>query len=133
MASRHGARRQALDILFQADITGADPLEVLRGWLASDRRVSRFARELVEGVAERTPELDEVIGSHAEEWTVPRLAAVDRTILRVAVFELLHTPKTPVAVAIDEAVRAAKELSTEESGGFVNGILGRVARESTRG
>jgi N utilization substance protein B len=130
VASRHEARRQALDILYQADITGADALEVLRGWREAGRKVSRFARELVEGVAARLAELDELIGAHAEEWTVPRLAAVDRTILRVACFELLHAPDTPTGVVIDEAVRAAKELSTEDSGRFVNGILGRVAEES---
>lgn len=129
MASRHEARRQALDILYQADVTGTDPAEVLREWHTAGRRVSRFARELVEGVAEHEAELDEVIGAHAEEWTVPRLAAVDRTILRVAVYELRHVPRTPLAVAIDEAVEAAKVLSTEDSGRFVNGILGRIARE----
>lgn len=130
MASRHEARRQALDILYQADITGADPPEVLREWREAGRKVSRFARELVGGVAACVAELDELIGEHAEEWTVPRLAVVDRTILRVACYELVHQPDTPTAVVIDEAVRAAKELSTEDSGRFVNGILGRVAQES---
>jgi N utilization substance protein B len=130
VASRHEARRQALDILYQADVTGADPTQVLGEWRDAGRKVGRFARELVEGVAGRLGELDKLIGEHAEEWTVARLAAVDRSILRVACYELLHAPDTPTAVVIDEAVRAAKELSTEDSGRFVNGILGRVARES---
>ncbi|HZD80103.1 MAG TPA: transcription antitermination factor NusB [Actinomycetota bacterium] len=129
MASRHEARRQALDVLYQADVTGADPLEVLGEWRSAGRKVSRFARELVEGVAANLGELDGVIGEHAEGWTVPRLAAVDRTILRVGVYELHHVAETPPAVAIDEAVEAAKELSTEDSGRFVNGILGRIVRE----
>ncbi|MFB3737416.1 MAG: transcription antitermination factor NusB [Candidatus Velamenicoccus archaeovorus] len=130
MASRHEARRRALDILYQADVTGADPLEVLAEWQGAGRSVGRFARQLVEGVTAHRAGLDEVIGSHAEGWTVPRMPALDRTILRLAVFELLHVPGTPVAVAIDEAVEAAKQLSTEDSGRFVNGVLGRVAREA---
>jgi N utilization substance protein B len=70
-----------------------------------------------------------LIGDHAHEWTVERMAAVDRTILRLACYELLHRPDVPAAAAISEAVVAAKELSTEDSGRFVNGILGRIARE----
>jgi N utilization substance protein B len=129
VASRHEARRQAIDILYQADVTGADPGQVLAEWRAAGRKVSRFGRELVEGVAAHAAELDDLIGRHAEGWTVPRLAALDRTILRVACYELAHAPDTPIAVVIDEAVRAAKELSTEDSGRFVNGILGPVAEE----
>jgi transcription antitermination protein NusB len=71
-----------------------------------------------------------VIGQHAEGWTVPRMASVDRTLLRVACFEILYREDVPAAVAVDEAVIAAKELSTEASGRFVNGVLGRIVRES---
>lgn len=121
-----------MDVLFQADVTGADPRDVMAGWREADRRVPAFARRLVEGVSEHLEELDRTIGSHAEGWRVERMAALDRTILRVACFELLHPGDVPVAVAIDEAVRTAKELSTEDSGRFVNGILGKVAAELGR-
>jgi transcription antitermination protein NusB len=116
-------------MLFQADVTGSHPSDVLDGWSASGRDVPAFTRELVEGVADHLTELDRSIGAHSEGWTVERMASVDRTILRVATYELLVDRGTPVGAAIDEAVRAAKELSTEDSGRFVNGVLGKIARE----
>ena len=129
VASRRQARRQALDILYQADVTGADPHLVLEGWEQAGKPVDPFARELVEGVAAHRAEIDGHLGRLAEEWTVDRMASLDRTILRIACFELLHQPDTPPGAAIDEAVQAAKELSTEDSSRFVNGILGRLVRE----
>jgi N utilization substance protein B len=133
MTSRRAARRQAIDVLFQADVTGGDPRVVLAGWHAAGRSVDPFAEELVEGVTANRPEIDAVLASRAEHWTLERMATLDRTILRVACFELLHRPDVPQGVAIDEAVRAAKELSTEDSGRFVNGVLGEVARASSQG
>jgi transcription antitermination protein NusB len=133
VASRRQARRQALDILYQADVTGSDPYLVLDGWERAGRPVDRFARELVEGVAAQRSEIDGHLERLAEDWTVHRMASLDRTILRIACFELLHRPDTPPAAAIDEAVEAAKELSTEDSSRFVNGILGRLARELAEG
>ena len=128
MTTRREARRLALDILYQADVTGADGRSVLRDWTDAERPVPPYARELVEGVAAMLPELDRTIGTHAESWTVGRMASLDRTILRVATYELTSTDsQIPVGVAIDEAVRAAKEQSTDDSGRFVNGVLGRIA------
>jgi len=129
MTSRTAARRTAVELLFQADITGADPADIVAEWTSAGREVPPFSEELVEGVADRLHELDREIGERAEGWSVSRMTAVDRTILRVACYEIHHREDVPTAVAIDEAVRAAKALSTEESGGFVNGILGRIARE----
>jgi N utilization substance protein B len=129
VGSRRGARRTAIDILYQADITGADPLDVLSGWAAADREVPSFARELVEGTGATIVEVDVVLASHAQDWSVERMAALDRTILRVAIYELLHRPDVPHAAAISEAVEAAGELSADESRRFVNGILGKIARE----
>ena len=129
MAGRHDARRIALDILFQADLTGRDPREVLGEWTRAGEDVPPFAEELVNGVAAEMSALDETIGRFAQDWSVPRMGGVDRTILRLAVYELASRDDVPPAVAIDEAVEAAKELSTEESGRFVNGILGRVAAD----
>ena len=131
MASRRQARRQALDILFQADVTGADPLRVREEWELAGKPVDPFARDLVEGVAAHRSEIDGHLQRLAEDWTVDRMASLDRTILRIACFELLHRPDTPPGAAIDEAVQAAKELSTEDSSRFVNGILGRFVRERT--
>lgn len=129
MAGRSHARHQALDILYQADVTGVDARTVLDEWKASGRAIPGFTRELVQGVSAHVGELDRLIGDHAEGWTVPRLATVDRNILRLACFELLHRSDVPVSVAINEAVEAAKELSTEKSSAFVNGILAAIARE----
>lgn len=129
MTTRRDARRRAIDILIQADLTHRSPETVLEELDSLGEKIPTFTEELVRGVAARLGELDGMIGEHAEGWTVPRMAVVDRTLLRVACHEMLHREDIPIAVAIDEAVEAAKELSTEDSGRFVNGLLGRIARE----
>jgi N utilization substance protein B len=116
----------ALDVLYQADIRGTTPGLALREWQAAGREVPAYTRELVDGVQADLARIDELLGAHAEGWTVARMATVDRAILRVACFELLQG--VPSAVAIDEAVEAAQTLSTEASGRFVNGVLGAIAR-----
>ena len=134
MSTRREARRLAIDMLYQADITGSSPQAVLEGWIGADRDVPPFTRELLAGVSEHLPEIDLLLEEHADDWTVARMAALDRTILRVAVEELLHGD-VPSSVAISEAIEAASELSADESLKFVNGILGRIARdlEASRG
>jgi N utilization substance protein B len=129
LSSRRQERRLAIEILFQADVTGNDGRSALAGWIESGRIVPPFTRELVEGVTDHLAELDETIGAHSEGWTIDRMASVDRTVLRAAVYELAFDRAVPVGVAIDEAVRAAKDLSTDDSGRFVNGILGKIASE----
>ena len=129
MSSRRQERRLAIEILFQADVTGNDGRSALAGWIESGRSVPPFTRELVEGVTDHLAKLDETIGAHSEGWTVDRMASVDRTVLRAAVYELAFDRAVPVGVAIDEAVRAAKDLSTDDSGRFVNGVLGKIASE----
>ena len=129
MTSRREARRTAIDILYQADLTDGDPGLVLAGWLDAGRVVSPFTTELVEGVARHLPEIDLLLEEHTEGWTVARLAALDRTILRVAIHELRHRADVPASVAISEAVEAATDLSSEGSPRFVNGILGKIASE----
>lgn len=109
--------------LYQADVTGRPPGGLL------DPRATSFTRELVEGATEHRPELDDLIGRHASGWSLDRIAPVERNILRVALYELLHRPDVPDEVAIDEAVEAAKELCSADAPGFVNGILGTVQRE----
>jgi N utilization substance protein B len=129
VSSRRQERRLAIEILFQADVTGTDGPTALEGWVGSGRSVPEFTRSLVEGVSDHLEEIDRTIAAHSEGWTVDRMASVDRTVLRVATYELAFGGEVPVGVAIDEAVRAAKDLSTEDSGRFVNGVLGKIARE----
>jgi transcription antitermination protein NusB len=129
VSSRRQERRLAIEVLFQADITGSDGRAALAGWADSGRSAAPFTRALVEGVSDHLEEIDRTIAAHSEGWTVDRMASVDRTVLRVAAYELAFGGEVPVGVAIDEAVRAAKDLSTEDSGRFVNGILGKIARE----
>jgi transcription antitermination protein NusB len=109
--------------LYQADVTGRLAVELV------DPGARPFTRELVEGATEHRPELDELIERHATGWSLDRIAPVERNILRVALYELLHRPDVPDEVAIDEAVEAAKELCSADAPGFVNGILGTVQRE----
>ena len=129
MPRRRDARRLAVEILYQSELGRRPALEILEERRSMGVRISGFAEDLVRGVTEHLSDLDRVIGDHAEGWTVSRMAAVDRTVLRVACYEMLFRQDVPVGVAIDEAVQAAKELSTEASGRFVNGVLGRIARE----
>lgn len=129
MARRRDARRLAIQLVYQAHLTGRDPRAVLEERVSLGQRVPGFARDLVTGVGERLADLDGVLGQHAEEWTVARMAGVDRAILRVACHELLHRDDVPASVAVSEAVSLAGELSTEDSGRFINGVLGRIAAE----
>jgi N utilization substance protein B len=129
VARRRQARRRAVDILYQADVVGRRPVDVLEERKALAEKVPGFTEDLVRGTADHLAELDDLLGEHAEGWTVHRMAAVDRTLLRLACYEILYRDDVSPAVAISEAVAAAKELSTEDSGRFVNGILGRIARE----
>jgi N utilization substance protein B len=128
---RRDARRLAVGILYQAELGRRPTSEILAERRSLGVRVSGFSEDLVRGVTDHLAELDRVIGEYAEGWTVARMAAVDRTLLRVACYEMLFREDVPTGVAIDEAVQAAKELSTEASGRFINGVLGRIARERT--
>lgn len=128
MTTRREARRLAIDILYQADVTGDDPSLALESWVEAGRTVPPFTRTLVDGVVEHGPAIDLLLEEHAQSWTVARMAALDRTILRLAVEELLYRDDVPDSVAISEAVEAASELSADESKAFVNGILGKIAR-----
>jgi N utilization substance protein B len=130
MAARSKARKRALDILFEADLRGADPLEILaERERAAEPAVNPYSGELVRGVQAYRGRIDEIIASHAEGWTIARMPGVDRAVLRLGVYELLWGEDVPDAVAIDEAVELVKSLSTDESPRFVNGVLGRVLRE----
>lgn len=129
---RHAARKRAVDVLFEAEARGLTPAEVAdsRNRLAHSQRdidpLNPYTETVARGVTDHAAHIDDLISSHLQGWTLERLPAVDRAILRVAVWELLHADDVPEPVAVDEAVELAKELSTDDSPGFVNGVLGQV-------
>ena len=134
MSARTKARKRALDILFQADVRGDAPATVLA---AEAKRAANepareaswlYAREIVDGVIDNQDAIDEQITTFAKDWTLARMPAVDRAVLRIGVWEILYNEEVPTAVAIDEAVELVKEFSTDESGPFVHGVLARIAR-----
>jgi len=124
MAGRRAARRTALVLLYQWDVTGQELASLYEG------EVDDYSRELAEDVVERHEELDLRITDAADEWTADRLGALERNILRLAIHEL-DRGDVPVEVAIDEAVTLAKRYSSEDAGRLVNGILGRIVQERT--
>lgn len=126
---RTAARKRALDILYEADVLEHDPASVL----VASSSVPAGARAIVSGVIERRDEIDGLIRRFADRWSLERMPVVDRNLLRIGIFELLWSAEVPPGVAINEAVELAKLLSTEDSGRFVNGLLGRIAREHGRG
>jgi N utilization substance protein B len=130
VAARSKARKRAVDLIYEADLRGVDPVGLLAERLAlADPPISDYTVRLIEGVAEHRSAINQLLTDYSEGWTLDRMPGVDRAVLRVALFELLFSPDVPDAVAIDEAVELAKLLSTEESPRFVNGILGRVLRD----
>jgi N utilization substance protein B len=118
----------AVDILYQADVTERSPQAVMDEWRRAGRTVPTYTESLVSGVERAQSDIDALLAEHSEGWTVHRMAVVDRTILRVACQEIRSG--VPIPVAINEAVDAAKRLSTEDSGRFINGVLGRIARDT---
>ena len=129
---RHQARKRAVDLLFEAEARGLTPAEVAesRNALAQDKSdvspLNPYTVTVAQGVTQHAAHIDDLIAAHLQGWTLDRLPAVDRAILRVAVWELLHAEDVPEPVAVDEAVELAKQLSTDESPAFVNGVLGQV-------
>jgi transcription antitermination protein NusB len=129
---RHQARKRAVDLLFEADARGISPSEAADGRTALAQTnpdvaaLHAYTDAVVRGVGDQSAHIDDLISTHLQGWTLDRLPAVDRAILRVAVWELLYADDVPEPVAVDEAVQLAKELSTDDSPGFVNGVLGQV-------
>jgi transcription antitermination protein NusB len=123
--SRKAARRDALFVLYQWDVTG-QPLASLH-----EGELDPYAREVVDGVAGEAAELDARIDDASSEWSADRLGALERNVLRIALWEL-DRGEVPLEAAIDEAVSLAKRYSSEDAGRLVNGILGRVVREAAR-
>ena len=129
MRARTKARKRALDILFESEARGDAPLEVLAQRRETDDAppVTDYAALLVEGVTTHRERIDQLITEHAEGWTVDRMPAVDRTLLRIGIYELLWVDEVDDPVAITEAVELARTLSTDDSPRYVNGVLGQIA------
>jgi N utilization substance protein B len=133
LSARSKARKRAVDAVFAADLRKISPLNLLNevAELAADRQnqdeIFGYAREIVQGVIDQHEQIDDLLETYSQGWALDRMPNLDRAILRVAVWEILHNPDVPNAVAVNEAVELAKELSTDDSGAFVNGLLSKIA------
>ena len=135
MRSRTRSREYALQMLYQADIRHAPPAEILEEfWRGQEPPpdVKAFADELFTGTSERLPDIDPLISSHADNWDIKRMAVIDRNILRLGVFELLHRNEAPPKVVLNEAIELAKRFGDAKSGKFINGILDAVHKAHVR-
>ena len=136
MPARRKARKRALDVLYEADMRDLPPSEVLLSYLGRIEKPHPdhldYAISLVEGVAKNLDRIDELIASYAEGWTLERMPVIDRNLARIAVYELLYVPEIDDPVAITEAVELAKQMSTDDSPRFLNGILGRISEFASR-
>jgi N utilization substance protein B len=129
VAARTKARKRAVDILFESEQRGLEPLVLLRDRVAQPRTeaaVPQYTVDLVEGVTGHRERIDELLETYSHGWTLERMPAVDRALLRIGTWEILFNDEVPDAVAIDEAVDLAASLSTDDSPSFVNGLLGRI-------
>ena len=137
MGTRRRARELALQLLYQFELTDASPEDMQAGfdeWRNASDSVREFADNLLRGTLDRLAEIDEELGNQTTHWRLERLAAVDRNILRLAIFELIFETDTPHAVVIDEAIEIAKKFGSKDSGRFVNGVLdGFVKRRAAAG
>jgi N utilization substance protein B len=133
LSARTKARKRAIDAVFAADLRKISPLTLLENTadLVADRQnqdeIFGYARTIVDGVIEHNEEIDDLLETYSQGWSLDRMPNLDRAILRVAVWEILHNDDVPDPVAINEAVELAKELSTDESGSFINGLLSRIS------
>lgn len=126
MGARTKSRKRALDVLYAADLRGKEPGEISTDRLRSD---DSYESLLVNGVLLNAKEIDAFISSHSKDWEIDRISTVDRNILRIALFELLYCPDVPADVAISEALELATSLSSDDSPGFINGILANVSKK----
>ncbi len=132
MSARSKARKQTLDILFEADMRGIDPLDILQSRDIQEEGVGarptrEYTKVLIAGVGAHRRKIDELISTYAQGWDMDRMPRVDRNILRLAIYEILWCTEVPDAVAIDEALGLARSLSTDESASYVHGVLGRIS------
>jgi len=129
MGARTKARKRAVDILFEAEQRGLDPQVLVADRVIephTEAAVPQYTVDLVEGVVAHRERIDELLATYSQGWTVERMPAVDRALLRIGTWELIYNDDVPDAVAVDEAVDLAGQLSTDDSPSFVNGLLGRL-------
>ncbi len=132
MSARGKSRKRALDVLFESELRGLELDGTLQQRLeAGEPPVSDYTVQLVRGIVDQRQSIDELIASYAEGWNLDRMPAVDRNALRIGVYELLHVEDVPDAVAVSEAVSLVRELSTDESPAFVNGVLSSILRSKS--
>lgn len=137
MSARGKARKRAVDVLYEADMRGLAPAAVLETTIgrraeAGEPELNAYVQELVDGIIAHQARIDELLATYAQGWTLDRMPAVDRAVLRVGAFEVLYRDDVPDAVAIAEAVALAQSLSTDDSATFVNGLLGRLSELKPR-
>ena len=128
MSARSKARKRALDLIYASEMRNRSAVEALEEQSA-ETQVNEYTSELVRGVSEHRTRLDEVISSYLQDWTLDRMPAVDRNVLRLATYEVLYVDDVPDAVAVSEALNLVRDLSTDESPAFVNGVLGSMLRD----
>ena len=132
MPARTKARKRALDILYAAELRGESPVEALdRAIEAGEGPTNDYTSVLVRGVVAEQVRIDALLTSYSEAWTLERMPAVDRNVLRIGLWEILYAEDVPDSVAVAEATGLVRQLSTDESPGFVNGILGNLQRNKT--
>jgi N utilization substance protein B len=126
MSARRKARKRALDLLFESDLRDTNPLELLSSRPTPDLAEAEYVAVLINGVSEYKEKIDEFINTYAEGWDMDRMPAVDRNLLRVALYEILWQEGLDDQIAANEAVELASELSTKDSAAYINGVLGRI-------
>jgi N utilization substance protein B len=128
LSARSKARKRALDLLYASEMRNRSAIEALEEQ-AETHQINDYTVELVRGVTEHRARLDEVLSAYVQGWTLDRLPAVDRNVLRLATYEVLYVDDVPDPVAVSEALHLVRDLSTDESPGFVNGVLGNIVRD----
>ncbi len=126
MTARRKARKRALDLLFEADLRSVSALELINERPGDDLSQADYVRSLISGVGEHREKIDELIHTYSQGWDMDRMPAIDRNLLRIALFEILWLPELDDKIAVNEAVEIAQEISTADSAGFINGVLGRI-------
>lgn len=130
MSARSKARKRALDVLFASEMRREDPVVALDRAIADgEGPTNDYTTFLVRGVVEHQSRIDDLLSTYSTGWTLDRMPAVDRNVLRIGLFEMLHVEDVPDAVAVTEAMALVRDLSTDESPQFVNGVLGALLRE----
>lgn len=128
MSARSKARKRALDFLYEAEIKKVKAVDLFKSRGASELSQEPYVFTLLTGVAEHLLKIDELITTYAQDWDMDRMPAIDRNILRIAIYEILWVEELDLKIACDEAVELAKSLSTDESSNYINGVLGRIVK-----